>query len=138
MLDGNPDAATVLITFENDVSGGASTDLPVTTETALMVESAAANSGANHINSSTGGHEFPSRHAQKKAVDINRINNTPVLDPSNATNVSNLQKAFSKSGNIRENFGPASQTKISVSGKLSNKPNMAATHQNHVHASGQN
>ena len=139
-LNGNPDARVVSVTFENDVAGGASTDLPVTTETAIMVESAVKNSGADHvnINSSTGGHQFPSRHAQKKAVDINRINNTRVSDPSNSGNVANLQKAFSETPNIRENFGPTSQTKTNISGTTVNKPAMAATHKDHVHASGQN
>jgi hypothetical protein len=139
-LGGNPDAETVLITFENDDPNGADTDQAITTETAMMVEEAARNSDAFHvnINSTNGGQHSPrSRHSTGQAVDINRVDGGRVDDATNSGAVDNLQSAFAQTSNVRENFGPNSQTATRTDGTIRNVPAVAAGHQNHIHASGQ-
>jgi len=129
------------ITFHNDNPNGASPDQPVTTSTANMVESAVVNSGVSsvNINSTTGGTHAPaSRHAQGKAVDINRIDGKKVSDPSNRQNVETVQHSFSVEPNVRENFGPSGSTKVVTPG-TSPVPwtQVQENHENHVHESGQ-
>jgi hypothetical protein len=90
-----------VIHFVNDDPTKPSPDLPVSEETAKMVEEVVAQSGLKSvtINSTTGGvhtnrtgHE--SKHYSGEAVDIDKINDRPVNDPSNRYNVKNLQDAF--------------------------------------------
>ena len=139
-----------VITFNNDDPNGASPNQPVTDATAAMVESAVVNSGVSsvNINSTTGGHASnpDSRHNQKKAVDINSVNGKPVpnagkgsdpCDPA-ADPVGDLQKAFAGEPNIRENFGPSRNEKTGTpGGPVTPRPDQAAGHGNHIHASGQ-
>ncbi len=138
-LPGNPQAATALVTFENDVPGGQSTDQPVSTETALMVEATIASSGVDsvNINSTSGGtHSTQSRHYSGKAVDINKVNGSKANseNPGSAA----IQNAASKQSNIRENFGPVSNTKT-VGGKTVDYASKVATgHKTHIHLSGNN
>jgi hypothetical protein len=92
-----------------------------------------------NINSTTGAHTLPSRHAQGKAVDINNVNGQQVKTQGASPAVKSLQNAFANESNIRENFGPAGQTKVSTpGGKPVPMPQVAASHQDHIHASGQN
>src|SRR5262245_1284200 len=63
------------------------------------------------VSSASDSHVMPSRHAQKKAVDISRINGTKIVlgYPSNAALkaiVDALQNAFETFAKRRENFGP--------------------------------
>lgn len=131
----------VIVSFVNDDPKGASTDKPVTTATAKMVESAISNSGVEsvNINSTTGGTHAPtSNHSKGRAVDINRINGGKVSDPTNAGVVKNLQDSFSKEPNIRENFGPAYQEKTPVPGGAAQPwPGVSEEHQNHIHEASQ-
>jgi len=128
------------ITFVNDVPGGPSTNLPVTAETANMVESAVVASGVDHINSTRGSlgvARSSPRHANGQAVDIDTVNGKPVDDSSNSGAVNDLQNAFSTQTNIRENLGPAINQKTETGGSITPKPHLAATHKDHIHVSGQ-
>lgn len=130
------------VSFVNDDKNGSSPNQPVTTQTANMVEGAITSSGVAsvNINSTSGGHHaVASRHYQKKAVDINRINGQRVSSPQNSGAVQALQAAFSQQPNIRENFGPSFQEKTAVAGGAPVPwPNVGEDHQNHLHESGQN
>jgi len=125
------------ITFENDVRGGPSTNLPVSDQTAEMIEQVVTDTGLNiNINSTTGGdHDPGSAHPSGLAVDINKVSGqaVSVCNPS----VALLQQAFNRHPNIRENFGPAFQTKTLEDGSRIDKPTMARRHQTHIHVSGQ-
>lgn len=130
---------TTTVTFTNDNPKGASPNQPLSTPTAKMIESGITRSGVQsvNINSSTGGvHAHSSRHYQAKAVDINRVNGTPVSAKSNAGAVSSVQKAFKAEGNIRENFGPTF-TEKTVGGSTNTVDNVAEGHRDHIHVSGQ-
>ncbi|MDZ4261440.1 MAG: hypothetical protein U1B30_03800 [Pseudomonadota bacterium] len=130
-----------VITFNNDDPNGASPFRPVTTETAKMVEAAVIESGVDQVNinsTSGGGHSETSRHYQKKAVDINEVNGEKVLKQGSSPAVKDLQDAFSKEDNIRENFGPSENTKKTTPGGKENQvPSVAKQHRNHIHVSGQ-
>jgi hypothetical protein len=130
------------ITFKNDVPGGASPNQPVTLETALMVEAAVVDSGVQsvNINSTTGGHSPPSNHVVGRAVDINRVNGLRVDSPEGAAASRGIQDAASRSGNIRENFGPSYNQKTQTPGgtaRAVTSPRVVNSHRNHVHLSGQ-
>jgi RHS repeat-associated protein len=134
------------------ISSKPGVDRTVTTPTAKMVEAAVISSGAKSVNlsdgrSSSAPHQAgTSRHAVGKAVDINEVNGVKV-SPTNA-GATALQKAFSNQINIRENFGPNSQTKT-VNGSVQAMGNnvhqsgphkgesIRQEHQNHLHVSGQ-
>lgn len=130
------------ITFKNDVPGGPSTDLPVNTELAKLVEGAVVASGVDsiNINSSTGGHSS-GRHPTGHAVDINKINGQTVHqakpNPVNPQATTDLQSAFANQGGpIRANFGPSRNTVTSRSGKTHNASSKTAkAHENHIHIS---
>jgi len=131
------------ITFVNDNPKGASPNLPVTTSTANMVESAVVKSGVSsvNINSTTGGeHAKTSRHPDGEAVDIDMVNGSTVKSQGASGAVTALQSAFEKEPNSRENFGPA---KVEVSPKVGDKPvpltnqKLIEQHDNHVHEGGQ-
>ena len=125
------------ITFNNDVKGGPSTDLPVSEKTAQMIEKAVRDTGLSiNINSTTDGeHDVYSRHYSGTAVDINQINGQPVSEcPDTAKQ---LQDAFNEQNNIRENFGPSQQTKTEADGTQKDRPDEAGQHSTHIHVSGQ-
>ncbi len=131
---GGPDGPG--ITFENNVEGAPSPNLPVTNATARMVEEIAREIGVDiNINSTTGGgHAKNSNHYRKKAVDINRVNGQPVGPNNEAAN--RLQKAFRNHPNIREHFGPYINEKTD-GGVTSPRPEMRTRHLTHIHVSGQ-
>jgi RHS repeat-associated protein len=129
------------ITFNNDNPHGASPNQPLTTTTANMVEGAVINSGAQsvNVNSTSGGQHAPtSNHYLGKAVDINRVNGQRVDNPANRSAVTDVQNAFSKEPNVRENFGPVFQEKTLTSGTTPvSWTQVGEDHQNHIHESGQ-
>ena len=134
---GGPNGPT--ITFNNDVPGGPSTNLPVTDATAEMIEEAVVDAGFDiNINSTRGGiHSPTSRHPLGMACDINEVDGKKVDDPTNKNPVKALQEAFNRHPNIRENYGPHLNTKTESNGTVTQRPNMAPTHQDHIHATGQ-
>jgi RHS repeat-associated protein len=140
-LEGAPNRAVVTVTFQNDDPNGASPNQPIATETAIMTESALANSdgvSSVNINSTTGGqHSQTSLHYTGNAVDINRVNDKRVDDPSNSTAVGNLQDSVAKRTGVRENFGPTRNEKTNRQGQ-SRAPSSAVVkqHQNHLHIGG--
>jgi len=124
------------ITFFNDVPGGPSTNLPVSDETADMIEQVVRETGLSiNINSTTGGdHVRGSYHPRGRAVDINKINGVRVKDcPAGARR---LQEAFNEQANIFENYGPALQTRTLEDGTRVDKPRQARKHRTHIHVSG--
>lgn len=140
-LKGNPNTSVVTVTFKNDTPGGPSTDKPVSSSTAVMVETTLKNSGVSsaNINSSTGGvHDPKSLHGSGRAVDIDRVNGQRV-SPSNS-GAEAVQNAAANTANIRENFGPFMMEKTTSPGgapsPVSN-PSLTADHQGHIHLSGQ-
>jgi uncharacterized protein RhaS with RHS repeats len=125
------------ITFNNYVRGGPSANLSVDDKFADMIEKAAKETGMNfNINSTRGGnHARTSRHYQGKACDINQINGRPVNPQNPLAKV--LQDALQNQDDIRENFGPFSNTKTLSNGDVNDMPQVAPHHRTHVHASGQ-
>ena len=86
-----------------------------------------------YISSAADSHTMPSRHAQKKAVDISRINGTKIVIgyPSNAALkaiVDAIQKAFETFPKRRENFGPHLKQKLG-------HPFAISGHNDHIHLS---
>ncbi len=78
-------------------------------------------------------HKHPSRHAQKKAVDISRINGIKIAmgyptDPGVKAIVDAIQFAFEQYAHRRENFGPRIKHKLG-------KPWSVGGHADHVHLS---
>ena len=138
-LPGNPQADMALVTFENDVASGPSTDQPVSTETAVMIEAIIARSGVDsiNINSTSGGkHSKQSRHYSGKDVDINKVNGSKVK-LSNKGAVA-IQNAASEQSNIRENFGPASNEKTVKGETVDYTSRVGSDHRTHIHISGNN
>ncbi len=89
---GGPTGPT--ITFNNDVTGGPSTDLPVMDELARLIEDVVVSTGLDvNINSTTGGHAS-GPHTQGRAADINYVGGSHVTDPANAANVHAFQQAL--------------------------------------------
>lgn len=130
------------ITFTNDDPNKPTPYQPLTTDTARMVATGFWDSGLGsiNINSTTGGHGKPaqtgSRHNQARAVDVNRINGRAV-EGGSVQDIAALQEAFARQANIRENFGPAFQTKsLNPGGAVAPRPDQRAGHRNHIHASG--
>ena len=85
------------------------------------------------ISSASDSHSFPSRHAQKKAVDISRINGTKIVIgyPSNVALkaiVDAIQTTFESFSRRRENFGPHLKHKLG-------NPFAVSGHQDHIHLS---
>jgi uncharacterized protein RhaS with RHS repeats len=130
-----PDGPT--ISFNNDVPGGASTNLPVSDATAEMIEKAVADLGVDvNINSTTGGkHGKFSRHPLGMACDIDSVGGE--LVDSNNENAKRLQELLNAQPNIRENFGPSINTKTESSGTVTQRPEMQSSHSTHIHVSGQ-
>ncbi len=85
------------------------------------------------ISSASDSHVAPSRHFQKKAVDISRVNGTKLIIgyPSNPTLkaiVDAIQDAFEGYAKRRENFGPHLKRKLG-------QPHTVSGHQDHIHLS---
>jgi hypothetical protein len=85
------------------------------------------------VSSASDSHAFPSRHAQKKAVDISRINGTKIVIgyPSNVTLkaiVDALQDTFETFSKRRENYGPHLKLKLGL-------PHPVDGHADHIHFS---
>jgi len=79
------------------------------------------------------GHGKPT---QTGSWHVNRINGRAV-EGGSAEDIAALQEAFARQANIRENFGPAFQTKsMSPGGAVAPRPDQRAGHRNHIHASG--
>ena len=143
-IDAHPAGATgPTITFTNDDPHGASPNQPISTATAVMVESAVIRSGATsvNINSTNGGTHAPnSRHAQNKAVDIDAVNGQTVRSQGASQAVTAVQDAFRAEPNARENFGPSRMEKTNAPGgqpQPFDNPQTAEDHQGHLHESGQ-
>ena len=130
----------VSVTFQNDDPSRPSTDKPIETSAANMVEKAVLDAGVQsiNINSSTGGHGGKqSWHNSGHAVDINRVNGVKVS--SNNSAATRIQEAARAGGRVRENFGPNIMEKTSISGGVPvqnfGTAGLKKEHQNHVHLS---
>lgn len=85
------------------------------------------------VSSASDSHVFPSRHAQKKAVDISRINGTKIVIgyPSNVmlkAIVDAIQETFETFSTRRENYGPHLKLKLGL-------PHPVDGHADHIHFS---
>jgi hypothetical protein len=131
-----------VVHFVNDEQGKPSPDLPVTEETAKMVEDVVGNSGLKSvtINSTTGGVHKPfSHHYMGKAVDIDMIDGYPVGDPRIKDKVQRLQEAFRAHPNIEQNYGPAFSENIDANGNVVILGgNTVESHKTHIHIGGRN
>ena len=127
------------ITFNNDVTGGLTTDQRVKFETADVVEGAVHQTGLNvNINSTTGGHPEENQHTKGEAFDINRINEQKVVDPATRDDVNTLQQALRDQPGIFRNYGPTQQTKTHIRNGVRSDfpiPSQAKEHKNHIHGS---
>ena len=86
-----------------------------------------------YISSVSDSHVAPSRHFQKKAVDISRVNGTKIVIgyPSNLAVkaiVDAIQDSFETFTKRRENFGPHVKLKLGTKHQVSG-------HQDHIHFS---
>jgi hypothetical protein len=85
------------------------------------------------ISSASDSHNLPSRHAQKKAVDISRINGIKMVigypnDVALKAIVDAIQTEFESFSKRRENFGPHFKHKLG-------KPFNVSGHKDHIHLS---
>jgi hypothetical protein len=85
------------------------------------------------VSSADDSHAWPSRHVQKKAVDISRINGKHIkgsygIDPATTAIVQRIQEAFEKVPGRRENYGPYLK-------KKSGQPYKVPGHDDHIHLS---
>ncbi|WP_374576099.1 hypothetical protein [Phenylobacterium sp.] len=139
LLAGKPVDPGPHVTFVNDEPANPSPNQPLTTPTARMVAGGIVDSGVDlvNVNSTTGGkHDPKSRHYTDQAVDMNRINSARVTPQSD--DAAHLQAVMARQSNIRDNFGPRSQTKVLSSGAPPVQwPSVRGGHQAHVHVSGQ-
>jgi len=86
-----------------------------------------------YISSVYDSHTLPSRHMQKKAVDISRINGTKMVIgyPQNGAVtaiVDAIQTEFETFASRRENFGPHFKKKLG-------QPHTISGHNDHIHLS---
>ena len=86
-----------------------------------------------YISTASDSHSLPSRHAQKKAVDISRIYGTTIVlgypqGGSVKAIVDAIQVEFEGDTSRRETFGPHPQ-------KKSGNPHTVGGHQDHIHLS---
>lgn len=86
-----------------------------------------------YISTANDSHTLPSRHAQKKAVDISRINGTKIVlgypqGGSVKAIVDAIQDEFEGYTSRRENFGPHLKKKLG-------NPHTVGGHQDHIHLS---
>lgn len=126
------------ITFTNDDPTKPSSNFPVSEHLAAMIEAAVKNTSTSiNINSTTGGMHSPkSFHQFGMAVDINRINNRRIDDPSNASDVMRFQQAVCQLPDIAECFGPFINIRKRGS-HVVQMPQMRISHLNHLHVSSQ-
>lgn len=126
------------ITFSNDDPTKPSSNFPVSEHLAVMIETAVKNTNASiNINSTTGGKHSPrSFHQFGMALDINRINNRRIDDPSNASDVMRFQQAICQIADIAECFGPFINIRKKDSQAVQ-MPQMRILHLNHLHVSSQ-
>ena len=85
------------------------------------------------ISSASDSHDPPSRHAQRKAVDVSRLNGVFIAEgyPRNGGTtalVDAIQDAFESFAGRRENFGPHFK-------KKHGQPFEVAGHHDHIHLS---
>ncbi len=122
------------ITFNNDVTGGPSTDLPVREELAELIEDVAVSTGFDINVNSTTGHPTSSRHQQGRAADVNRINGVRADNPANVTNVTILQDAMIVHGNANQVLGPVRNVNIwnGATTPITNKK-LINDHRDHIH-----
>ncbi len=86
-----------------------------------------------YISSVYDSHTLPSRHMQKKAVDISRINGTKMVigypqDGAVTAIVDAIQTSFESFASRRENFGPHLKKKLGNAYSISG-------HNDHIHLS---
>ena len=86
-----------------------------------------------YISSAYDSHTLPSRHMQKKAVDISRINGTKMAigypqDGALTAIVDAIQTSFESFSKRRENFGPHFKKKLGAAHSVSG-------HADHIHLS---
>lgn len=86
-----------------------------------------------YISSAYDSHKLPSRHMQKKAVDISRINGTRIVigypkGGAIQAIVQAIQDSFETFSSKRENFGPHLKKKLGKDFKVSG-------HKDHIHLS---
>jgi len=86
-----------------------------------------------YISSAYDSHKLPSRHMQKKAVDISRINGTKMVlgypqGGAVTAIVDAIQTAFEGYKSRRENFGPHFNKKLG-------KAHTVSGHKDHIHLS---
>ena len=127
------------ITYQNDDPSKPDIDpSELTNDTRKMVEDVVQDTDLS-ININSGYRkDSTTRHGTGQAVDINRVEDKRVNDPDNLDNVKKVQDAFNAHPNIRENFGPALNTKTLEDGtRVDKTTNMADSHKDHVHVSGQ-
>lgn len=126
------------ITFTNDDPTKPSPNLPVSAHLAGIIETAVKTTNISvTINSTTGGSHSPkSFHQFGMAVDINKINNKRVDDPTNANDVRRFQQFVAQHPDVAECFGPFINIRkrgVHVAQMLQVK----AKHMNHLHISSQ-
>ena len=86
-----------------------------------------------YVSSANDSHEAPSRHVQRKAVDISRINGKLIgvhygTDVEVTAVVERIQRDFELVPGRRENFGPYMKHK-------SGRPHQVSGHSDHIHLS---
>jgi len=126
------------ITFINDEPQNPSPNLPVSETLAALIEGAVTQANLSiNINSTTGGdHSTKSFHYYGMAIDVNRINNKKINDPSNMHNVKSFQEIISKQPDVAEYFGPF--INIRKKGiKTIQMHHVKIEHLNHLHISSQ-
>lgn len=88
----------------------------------------------NHIHisaTSNGTHGTYSNHYKNRAVDISRVNNSPIISIQDSDLVRILQESFDNYSDIRENFGPAFHHKLGQNYNVGG-------HSDHLHISTNN
>lgn len=86
-----------------------------------------------YISSAFDSHSWPSRHVQRKAVDISRVNGTRMIigypdTPLIYASVVHIQTTFETFRLRRENFGPYFKKKLG-------RPHSISGHEDHIHIS---
>lgn len=89
---------------------------------------------AIHISSASDSHKYPSRHFQKKAVDISRLNGLLMSENPDGPTMymtGKLQRLFEDYKHRRENFGPILMKKLGKEKKVSER--FRQQHLTHIH-----
>jgi hypothetical protein len=126
------------ITFINDDPKAPSPNLVVSEKLAQLIEGAVNTTQLSiNINSTTGGkHSTKSFHYHGMAVDINLIAGMRVDDIKNANNVRRFQSIIAASPVVAECFGPFINSRKQGT-NVTLKPNLRASHLDHLHISSQ-